>query len=225
VRHSIIVTLLVVVACVGVYAQESDTEEDMSQPWRVVFYPFTDENAATDISRYVSAGYLPVGYERDSDSFGVLLVRGTMDNLKGWVINEYSDWNALETDITNAINSGYVPMDISRFGDTLSVLWVEADTQISGWRISSCANTASDRNRTINSLQAQGFTLWGVSVYEGLAWMLLLNRPNAQRTGTISVFESDTAELQQGLRDAYNDGWLPNGMGVSEGSIYFCFAQ
>jgi hypothetical protein len=225
VRHSLVVTLLVVFACVGVYAQEGDT--DFSQPWQIVFYPTTGSATVSDITGYVEAGYLPVGFEIRPDSgLAVLLVRGTLDELKGWQIHEYTDWNALEREITESIRAGFVPMDISRYGDVLSILWVEAEMEIAGWRITTCPNTLSERARAVNNLQAQGFTLWGLSIHDDLVWLLFLSRPDReQRTGSISVFSPVATEFQSAIAEVYDQGWRPNGLGTDGDSLYICFSR
>ena len=226
-KQLILSVVLGVAIVVSVFAQSEGQSIDYSQPWHIVFFAEVNSSVVSEITQVVEAGYLPVGFEiRPGGGLVMLLVRGAMDELKGWQIAEYTDWNTLEAEITGAIQRGYIPMGISRYGDALSVLWVEAEMELAGWRIATCEDTLTERSRTINNLQAQGFTLWGMSVHEELVWMLFLNRTNReQRVGTISVFSSVATEFQSGVAEAYNQGWRPNGLGTTEDALYVCFAR
>jgi hypothetical protein len=194
--------------------------------WHVVLFTPGDASATSTVNDGIRSGYIPVGFEvTPGESLAVLLVRSGSFTVESWAILEYTDWNALESEITGGINDGFVPMDISRYEETLAVLWVRTPLEIEGWRVSTSPNTIADRTRTVNDFQSQGFTLWGISVYEGLAWYLFLRQPGIPPAGTIAGFGKATDLLQSGLREASQDGWLPNGLAASESTFFVCFVR
>jgi hypothetical protein len=225
VKRTLLAPLLVVVAFVA-WSQDR-AQIDLTQPWHVLFYETIDQAMVDEVTTMIRAGYLPVGMELLSESgLAMLLVRGSMDNLQNWRITQYNDWNSLQTEIQGMIEGGLVPMAISRHGIGLSVLWVTATMEIADWYIGAEPNTPIERVRFINNLQGRGFTLWGISVYEDLVWMLFLDRPNSQqRTGTVTAFDRDAMDLANGINQAWADGWRPNGIALVDDAIYVCFSR
>jgi len=196
------------------------------QPWKIVFFPAGEAAATESINQVISTGYIPVGIEvTEGESLAVLFVRRGSHEVRNWAILDYDDWNSLEAEITGGIEDGFVPMDISRYGERLAVLWVGTDIEIAGWRVSTSTNTIGERTRTINDFQSQGFTLWGLSVHEGLAWYLFLRTPGTPPAGAVSGYRSDTAILQSGMVEASKAGWLPNGIAQSQDTIYICYVR
>ena len=204
-----------------------DSPLSSDQPWKLVFFPIGDTQGTADgISELIRSGFVPVGLEiTPGASIAVLVARTEMLEIRGWVITDIDDWNTLEGEITAGIERGLVPMDISRYGDSLAVMWVDTDFPIEGWRISTSPNTVSDRIRTINDFQGLGFTLWGMSVHENLAWYLFLRLPGTFPSGAVSGFAKDATALQAGMVAASKEGWAPNGFASSLNNFYLCFIQ
>ena len=195
-------------------------------PWQVIFFTPGDPTAGDFISAAIEAGSIPVGLEvTPGESMGVLFARADSMEVQSWAILEYEDWNSIESEITGGIADGFVPMDISRYDETLAVLWIKADLVIEGWRMSTSANTLSERTRTVNDFQSQGLTLWGMSVHDDLAWYLFLRQPGIPPAGAISVMGKEGVLLQDGLTDAAVQGWVPNGLASSQDSFYICFVK
>lgn len=220
VKHkAILVAALILAGEVFAGAQET-------VPWRLVFLNIADPDATAKINNHIRDGLMPVGLEvTPGESLGVLLVRAGARNVRNWAILDYDDWNALESEITGGITDGYVPMDISRYRDTLAVLWVGTDLEIEGWRVSTSRNTIAERTRTINEFQSQGFTLWGFSVNDDLAWYLFLRTPGTPPAGAVSGFRDDSALIQEGMAGASQAGWLPNGLARDGETVYVCFVR
>jgi hypothetical protein len=195
-------------------------------PWRLIVFEPGDPATSATINETIRDGYMPVGMEtKPGESLSVLFVRSGTRTVDSWAILDYDDWNALEAEITGGIQDGFVPMDISRYSDRLAVLWVRTDVQVEGWRISTSPNTIGDRTRTINEFQSQGFTLWGLSVYEELAWYLFLRTAGDPPAGAVSGYAKDTMLLQSGMAGASSRGWLPNGFASNSSTIYICYVK
>lgn len=219
---SLVLILALSAAAIG----QTNARPSPDAPWQLVFFPFGDPRATEVINEAIRDGYVPVGLEiTQGESLGVLLVRTDSVVVRSWAILDYDDWNALETEITGGIADGFVPMDISRYGETLAILWVRADLTIEAWRVSTSPNTIADRTRTINNFQGQGFTLWGMSVHEGLVWYLFLRQPGVPPAGAVSGFSKDGQILQAGMVNASKEGWLPNGLASTDRTIYICFVR
>ncbi len=205
---------------------QTDVQPSADAPWQLVFFPHGDAGTTEAINDAIRAGYVPVGLEiTPGESLAVLLVRTGSVEVQSWAILDYDDWNALDAEITGGIEDGFVPMDISRYGETLAILWVRADLTIEGWRVSTSPNTLADRTRTINTFQSQGFTLWGMSVHEGLVWYLFLRLPGVPPAGAVSGFGRDGQVVQSGIAKANRDGWRPNGLAGTDRTIYICFVR
>nr|MDA3948437.1 hypothetical protein [Spirochaeta sp.] len=127
--------------------------------------------------------------------------------------------------ITEGLTAGLVPMDISRVEDTLVILWVRAAIPVTGWRLHTAPNTISDRAKATNEFQGLGFTLWGISVYEDLAWFLFLKQPEPQRSGTVSVYNKGTGSITDGIIRATADRWLPVGIAATVDNYYVAYVR
>lgn len=225
-RKTIGLFLILLFAVSPAFAQESQgTEPDV--PWRVLVYSLEENNAEEEVTDLVRQGLLPVGFEIEPEdgSLSILVVRRGDLEIDGWLIADYTDWNALEAEITGSIQSGLIPMDISRYGEAIAILWVEADIPVEGWRIHAAENTVTGRIRAVNQFQEQGFTLWGVSVHEDLAWYLFINQAGEQPVSTVAAYAKDANELQSGLVDSSLDGWLPNGLAVTAESFFVSYVK
>lgn len=197
------------------------------QPWHLLLYAGIGDDVIADINTYIRAGFLPVGMEINPEGgLSVLVVQSGGIEIEGWIIHDYTDWNQLEAEITASIREGFVPMDISRFGQGLAVLWVETDDiPVDGWRISTSQNNVTGRTRTLNQFQDQGFTLWGLSEHEGLAWFLFIKRAGLQPLGTVSGFSIQAEQIAKGILTANAAGWVPNGLAVSDQNYFVCFIR
>jgi hypothetical protein len=213
---------------IGASAQDNDLPPvpDSNAAWQLLVFPAGDNTATQTVNDYISAGFLPVGMEIEAgDSLSILLVQAGVIEVESWAIIDYDDWNALEAEITGGIQDGFVPMDISRFGEALAVLWVRADIPIDGWRISTSSVDATERTRTVNEFQGQGFTLWGVSEHDGLMWYLFLRQPGAPPAGAISRFSREAGAIQEGIVAANENGWVPAAYAAGNTATYVGFIR
>lgn len=230
-RTAIFLLFLLPLAALG--AQEdgpSDSEQRQMSPdapWRLVVFPPGElDGAASDISGIIEEGFMPVGLEIEPSSETTLLfVQAGDAEVQGWAITDYLDWNQLEAEITATIRQGFVPMDISRYGDALGVLWVRMDLPIAGWRIHAAENTAAERADTLNRFQEQGFSLWGVSLYQDLLWYLFIRRDENQTAGAISLYGKDLNEVRGGIVTSGESGWLPSGIAVTEQNVLLSYMR
>ena len=208
--------LTTLVAVSPTFAQEAQGDE-ADVPWRVLVYSLQENNAEQEVTDLVRQGFLPVGFEIEPEdgSLSILVVRRGDLEIEGWLIADYTDWNALEAEITGSIQSGLIPMDISRYGDAIAILWVQADIPVEGWRIHAAENTVTGRIRAVNQFQEQGFTVWGVSVHADLAWYLFMKQTGEQPTSTVAAYAKDANELQNGMVASSRDGWLPNAFAIT----------
>jgi len=224
-KRSVIAIALAFVAATALLAQESPSPS-AGEPWKLLVFPIGAPGMEEQINEEVANGYMPVGVELEpGESLSVLLVQSGETEVDSWVISDHADWNALEDEITQGLTAGLVPMDISRVEDALVILWVRASIPVTGWRLHTAANTISDRARATNQFQSEGFTLWGISVYEDLAWFLFLKQPESQRAGTTSVYRKATGAITDGIVRSSEDGWLPIGLAATLDDYYVAYVR
>lgn len=232
-------TSLLLVACLfaaeAVFGQDTTSSQDDApeisiseeDTWRILLFEDAGSEAVVGVQQHIEAGFVPVGLEVSLDTgMHVLVTRLPGVSVGRWAIVDYDDWNKLEDEITASIADGFVPMDISRYGDVLAVLWVETDDiVVDGWRISTAANTATQKDLAIERFGHQQFSVWGTSKHENLAWFLFLRERSMQPGGFITTYSISGNEVAAGIAAAAATDWTPIGIATDETAVDIIFAR
>jgi hypothetical protein len=218
--RTVIVVLLILPSLVAVSAQEVPQ-------WKLVEVPTGSMELSTSVAEYTNQGYVPAGIEMTADASTVILFAQIDVGYTGeGKVETYTDWNLLQELVQTELESGLVPMDVSRHDGSLSVLWTRNDIEVEGWRLQTAPNTASDRSRIAGLYRAQGYSLWGLSIHDGLAWCLFLQVDAPIGAILLLEFEvADPTELSLALQETVGAGWMPFAIAQSEGHWHVALQQ
>ena len=180
-------------------------------------HPFDGEVAAEAISATVQSGFAPVGLEITvGESIVVLYAQADEQSVpNAWLLHEFDSINTLEEEMNGLLDNGWIPMDLSFSDGRVFAMFVDVGPEISGWRIhTELLSDTGQVEATIQRFQEDGLSLWGLSFDADRLWYLFL-RETARSTPrglNIQSYRNDVNEIQSGLTDQLNVGWLPWGL-------------
>ena len=128
---------------------------------------------------------------------------------------------------TGFLADGWVPMDIARTANGITTLFVEADVEISGWRLVTSRADSDSIEETVSDLSSEGYSVWGQALDGEGMWYLGVREVGLDRPREIS-FESypdDPEALQDGINSKVTELWAPWGLSLSEGQIIVSFMR
>ncbi|MFP4511037.1 MAG: hypothetical protein ACLFNQ_13020, partial [Spirochaetaceae bacterium] len=184
-------------------------------------HPFDGELAAAEISSTVERGYTPVGLEVAVDEAIVVLYAQADDDSTpdNWLLHEFENINTLEDEMNALLDNGWTPMDLSFSEGRIYALLVDNGPELSGWRVHTEALTRTEQvEETITRFQDEGLSLWGLSFDADRIWYLFLRETDRESPRSVSIqsYRNDVGEIQTGLTEQLNVGWLPWGLFIED---------
>lgn len=184
-------------------------------------HPFDGELAAAAISETIERGFTPVGLEVTAgEAIVVLYAQADDGSTPGtWLLHEFDSINTLEDEMNALLDNGWTPMDLSFSNGRIFALLVDVGPELSGWRIHTEVLTRTAQvEETIQRFQNDGLSLWGISFDANRIWYLFLRESDREvpRGLSIQSYRNDVNEIQTGLTNQLNVGWLPWGMFIED---------
>jgi len=191
-------------------------EEGEGRAYRVAVHPFDVEEAESQIDAMCNDGFLPVGVEVDEGrAISVIYAEREDIPFTAWLLHHITDFGAMEKQLSQLMLDGWLPMGFSRSGSGLYFLLVKADVEISSWRVTTSTPLASDIEEALKTYSEQGFTPYGVSLYEDRVWLLFLKTERDEpRNVSLAMYENEEKALTDGLYWATAQGKMPWGLMV-----------
>ena len=129
-------------------------------------------------------------------------------------IHEFRDFSQLNRDMEAFVQAGWVPMDISHDSEGLYCLFLKIPLEIEEWRIASVRFNIVDIERTIDRFEADGFSAWGLSLYDDDVWLLFLRERNTQfpRRANLGIYRFFTENYTAGINQSIAADRYPWGL-------------
>jgi hypothetical protein len=195
--------------------------------WKLVKHPFAIEEAREEITDNCRQGFLPIGLEMDEGrSIFILYAKDSTLSFKNWFLYQFEDLENIEADFSYILQKGWIPLDISKTEDFLYVLFIKTDLNIEGWRLSRTDTAPSVIEKELGSFRSQGFSIWGMSLFNTEVWYLFIKQPQGvEKEIFLNTYKNNSEAIKNGITKDISNGWLPWALMMEAKDIFVLYTR
>jgi hypothetical protein len=216
------------------HAQESqddgsESTQQREQPaWAFAEHSFTNENLKSEISQFLTNGYVPVGMDvRPDGTLTILYALNTWFEVNNWAIQEFTDLDNLTAELTTVIQEGWVPMAMSATDDSLHTILIQTELDIEEWQIAVGPLSSDSALATLDGWKNDGYTPWAITLTpDDEIWYLFL-RQSAIPTESVlfNGFDNNQNAITAGLNRDLQGAWYPWGLMRGDESTFIQYLR
>lgn len=225
----VVIVLLMILFPPLVSAQEDSAEEGVELPlWTIEAHDTDPEVAQQQIADLVERGMLPVGLEYRPGRPTVVLYGLNLGNpIQEIALYTFEDLSQVNAGVREFIDRGFAPIDLSRHSGGLTFLFTKGGQQVGRWGIVSSNLNSVDIEGSFESLSADGFSPWGITIWQDEMLILAIEEPGRERArrSSVRLYNFDPRSYTAAVSSAIKEGLFPWGIAVQGAELYVQFTR
>ena len=222
--RAIIIAVALILGCTAALSSQTVA----IRVWELQVHSRDIEEATTQISQWIEAGYLPVGLEyAPGRPIMVMYTQNINASISEVSLHTIIDMGRLEGEMSALLEARYVPMGIASHAEGVTLLLVRTEIPVLDWGLATTPFNLQSISMEIRQRAIQGFSAWAISNHAGQAWLLFLREAEAAPDRHVSVqsYGFDPDNYIPGIDSATSNRLSPWGITTTEEEILVLYTQ